>query len=149
MDSISQTDPINLSCWKARLNNLVTELWYLHKHVMLYIQKCVSENARDAVIGVEKYETFLGENAPKPLYYHTTPHQTFCHHQPSLISTHQYNILILPLSVDAPSLTDKSLKDLKRALKVSVTNVDWIVLFSCWHETDQENVIITCHGMMS
>jgi hypothetical protein len=40
---------------------------------MLYIQKCVSENAWNAVLGVEKYETFQGENAPKPLYYHTTP----------------------------------------------------------------------------
>ena len=26
--------PIDLSCWKARLNKFVTELWYLHKHTM-------------------------------------------------------------------------------------------------------------------
>jgi hypothetical protein len=25
---------IDLSCWKARLNKLVTEVWYLHKHTM-------------------------------------------------------------------------------------------------------------------
>jgi hypothetical protein len=36
--------PTQLSCWKARLNKLEIELWYLHKHnlqynVRLYIQK--------------------------------------------------------------------------------------------------------------
>jgi hypothetical protein len=37
-------------------------------NVMLYIQKSVSENAGIAVIGVEKYKTFLGENTPRPPY---------------------------------------------------------------------------------
>jgi hypothetical protein len=36
---------------------------------MLYIQKSVSENAGIAVIGVEKYKTFLEENTPRPPYY--------------------------------------------------------------------------------
>jgi hypothetical protein len=36
---------------------------------MLYIQKSVSENAGIAVIGVEKYKTFLGENTPRSAYY--------------------------------------------------------------------------------
>jgi hypothetical protein len=36
---------------------------------MLYIQKSVSENAGIAVIGVEKYKNFLGENIPRPPYY--------------------------------------------------------------------------------
>jgi hypothetical protein len=36
---------------------------------MLYIQKSVSENAAIAVIGVEKYKNFQGENTPRPPYY--------------------------------------------------------------------------------
>jgi hypothetical protein len=59
-------------------HKLVTEWWYLHKHipckyltedsvylqhnVTLYIQKSVSENARNAALGVEKY------------YYYIRPH---------------------------------------------------------------------------
>ena len=39
---------------------------YLQHNVMLYIQKSVSENAGIAVIGVEKYKNFLGENTPDP-----------------------------------------------------------------------------------
>jgi hypothetical protein len=35
---------------------------------MLYIQKSVSENAGIAVIGVEKYKNFLGENLMSPYY---------------------------------------------------------------------------------
>jgi hypothetical protein len=35
---------------------------------MLYIQKSVSENAGIAVIGVEKYKHFLGENTRRPPY---------------------------------------------------------------------------------
>jgi hypothetical protein len=35
---------------------------------MLYIQKSVSENAGIAVIGVEKYQNFLGANTPRPPY---------------------------------------------------------------------------------
>jgi hypothetical protein len=33
---------------------------------MLYIKKSVSENAGIAVIGVEKYKNFMGENNPRP-----------------------------------------------------------------------------------
>jgi hypothetical protein len=41
---------------------------------MLYIQKSVSENAGIAVIGVEKYKNFLGENIPRPtIKCDTTP----------------------------------------------------------------------------
>ena len=42
----------------------------------LYIQKSVSENTRNAVLGLEKYKRPL-------LLLHTKPHQTFCHQQPS------------------------------------------------------------------
>jgi hypothetical protein len=40
---------------------------------MLYIQKSVSENAGIAVIGVEKYKNFRGENTPRPPYYWAIP----------------------------------------------------------------------------
>jgi hypothetical protein len=56
---------------------------------MLNIQKSVSENAGIAVIGVEKYKNFLGENIPRPpILLNAIPHQTFCYQQPSIISPH-------------------------------------------------------------
>jgi hypothetical protein len=71
--------------------NWVTGLWYLYikipckcltedsvylqHNVILYIQNSVSENARIAVLGVEKYKNFLRENIPIPstIRYDTTP----------------------------------------------------------------------------
>jgi hypothetical protein len=39
------------------------------RFIVLYIQKYVSENAGIAVLGVQKYKHFLGENIPRPPYY--------------------------------------------------------------------------------
>jgi hypothetical protein len=84
----------------------VTKLCYLHKHTMrvhnwrfslstaycnaVYIQKSVSENAGIAVIGVEKYKTFLGEYSsrpPPPHYLNAILHQIFCYQQTYHLST--------------------------------------------------------------
>ena len=88
LDSIAQT-AIDVSCWKARVNKLVNELWYLHKHTMkilngrfslstrynvtLCIQK-FRKRTTTAVLGggVEKYKHLLDENAPRPLLFHKT-----------------------------------------------------------------------------
>jgi hypothetical protein len=74
---------INIPC-----KYLTEDSVYLQYNVMLCIQKSVSENARNAALGVEKYETFLGENAPRPpLPYDTTP---------NLLSPQLSIILLLP-----------------------------------------------------
>ena len=69
----------------------MTELWYLLEHAMqynvtLYIQKSISENAPNVVLGVEEYEHFLGDNVAIHITY--DPHRTFCHRQLPVISPH-------------------------------------------------------------
>jgi hypothetical protein len=61
-----------------------------------------------AVIGVEKYKTFLGENTPRPLLLNAIPHQTFCYQQ----TIYHFSTLgiVWSLFVHAPPPTDKFLK---------------------------------------
>ena len=78
---------------------------------MLYIQKSVSENVAIAVIGVEKYKKFLGENTPIPptIKCDTTPN--------FLLPTTIYHFstlgIVWSLFVDAPPPppTDEFLKN--------------------------------------
>jgi hypothetical protein len=73
-----------------------------------------------AVIGVEKYKNFLGENTtqtPLPLLVNAIPHQTFCYQQ----SIYHFSILgiVWSLFVDGPP-TDEFLKN---ALQILYTFV--------------------------
>jgi hypothetical protein len=62
--------------------SLFVDCYILQYTATLYIQKSVSENTRNAILGVEKYKNFRGECPQTPLLLHTT----FFHQQPSVIS---------------------------------------------------------------
>ena len=116
MDSISIPDPIGLSCCQAtqQVSDRVHDIYinisckyltedsvYLQYNVTLYIQtEYVSENARNALLGVGNTNIFLGRMPPDSLLLHTTPHQTFCHQQASVFSPHsvQYGPFLWILS---------------------------------------------------
>ena len=73
---------------------------------MLYIQKSVSENAGIAVIGVEKYKNFLGENRPPINKRDITPNLLL----PTTIYHFSTLGIVWSLFVDGPP-TDEFLKN--------------------------------------
>ena len=95
---------------------------------MLYIQKSVSENAGIAVIGVEKYKHFLGENTPKPpppptIKWDTTPN--FLSPTPTTIYHFSTLGIVWSLFVDGPP-TDEFLKNALQCIEL--TNLKCLIL---------------------
>ena len=62
-------------------------LVYLQYNVTLNSEKSVSENARNAVLGVKNTKIILPPGLPT-ITYSTLAHQSFCHQQQSVISLH-------------------------------------------------------------
>jgi hypothetical protein len=67
-------DPIDLSCWKARLNKLVTELWYSHKHTMqvlnwrFSLSRLLSSRYKDVFALVLQLLKVIGAYRGKPFH---------------------------------------------------------------------------------